>query len=61
MPVLTEAPRQTLEKRLAQGADILFAMELRGDTGPEYARWLAAWLELLAEYESCGERELEAA
>jgi hypothetical protein len=42
----------TLEERLARGADLLFDMELRGDTGDEYVRWLSRWLELLAQYEA---------
>lgn len=41
-----------LEVRLTRGADLLFDMEQRGDLGPDYARWLDHWLQLLAEYEA---------
>jgi hypothetical protein len=45
--------RQTLlEERLSKGADLLFDMEQRGDTGFEYGRWMDAWADLLTEYES---------
>jgi hypothetical protein len=40
-----------LEERLERGAAVLFDMEQRGDTGPEYQRWLETWLELLRQYE----------
>jgi hypothetical protein len=50
--VITAPPAEVLEERLARGADWLFAMEQRGETGPEYARWLQIWMELLAQYEA---------
>lgn len=50
--VMTEARVDTLMERLVRGAELLFDMEQRGDTDARYSRWLAGWLELLAEYES---------
>jgi hypothetical protein len=47
----TQTRRETLEERLSRGAELLFDMEQRGDLGPEYSRWMAAWCELLGEYE----------
>ncbi len=41
----------TLEARLARGFDVLRQREEAGDTGGEYPRWLAAWLDLLGQYE----------
>jgi hypothetical protein len=53
---------QTLEDRLARGADLLFDMEQRGDTGLDYARWLEHYEALLAQYEAlAADRELVAA
>ncbi|MBM3189626.1 MAG: hypothetical protein FJZ90_12990 [Chloroflexi bacterium] len=43
--------RAELNARLARGRDALRAKEDAGDTGPEYERWLQAWLGLLAEYQ----------
>jgi hypothetical protein len=43
---------EALEERLMRGADVLFDMEQRGDTGPRYAAWLRQWVEMLDEYES---------
>lgn len=54
--VVTASRAGTLVERLARGAELLFDMEQRGETDGRYSRWLAAWLELLNEYE-----ELEAA
>jgi hypothetical protein len=40
MSAVAELPAtELLEERLARGADLLFEMERRGDTGPEYRRW----------------------
>lgn len=47
----TQTRRDTLEERLSKGAELLFDMEQRGDTGTEYGRWMSAWSELLSEYE----------
>jgi hypothetical protein len=44
-------PVPSLEERLTRGAELLFDMEQRGDTGPAYARWLQSWVELLQQYE----------
>lgn len=41
-----------LEDRLARGAQWLFDMELRGEVGPEYTRWLQIWIEMLHQYEA---------
>lgn len=46
-----EPSRAVLEDRLTRGADLLFDMEQRGETGPEYQRWLQIWIELLDHYE----------
>jgi hypothetical protein len=43
--------RSALNARLAKGLDALRQREESGDVGPEYQRWLAAWLSLLCEYE----------
>jgi len=52
MSVATLAPAvEGLEERLIRGADLLFEMEQRGDTGAEYLRWLQHWLHLLDRYE----------
>jgi hypothetical protein len=52
MSVATLAPRvEGLEERLTRGAELLFDMEQRGDTGVEYLRWLQHWLHLLDQYE----------
>lgn len=52
MSVATLAPTvEGLEERLTRGADLLFDMEQRGDTGAEYLRWLQRWLQLLDRYE----------
>jgi len=45
------ARRAELNARLARGRDALRAKEDASDTGPEYERWLQAWLGLLAEYQ----------
>lgn len=50
--VMTEVRVDTLAERLARGAELLFDMEQRGETDARYSRWLASWLELLAEYEA---------
>lgn len=52
---MIQAPAQpltVLEERLERGSRILSDMEQRGDIGPEYARWLDRWLQLLEQYES---------
>jgi hypothetical protein len=41
-----------LVQRLERGARLLFDLEERGECGQEYERWLAGWLNLLAQYES---------
>lgn len=46
------SPVMVLEERLRRGADFLFSMEQRGDTGQQYAVWLQHWLELLGQYEA---------
>lgn len=43
---------QALEDRLARGAELLFDMEQRGETGSDYTRWLEHYEMLLAQYES---------
>jgi len=43
--------RAELNGRLSKGLDALRAKEEASDTGPEYERWLQAWLGLLAEYQ----------
>lgn len=50
--ITVEAPTRPreLEMRLTRGAELLFDMEQRGDTGEEYGRWLRAWTELLEQY-----------
>ena len=45
------APRDVLQERLSRGADILFDMEQRGDTGQQYLDWLSRWEAMLREYE----------
>lgn len=50
--VLSESRVETLAERLMRGADLLFDMEQRGETGDEYRRWLERWMQLLAEYEA---------
>jgi hypothetical protein len=42
---------ETLEQRLHRGAQLLFEMEQRGDTGTDYQRWLTGYTELLRQYE----------
>ena len=49
--ILPESPTTLLEQRLERGGELLFDMEQRGDTGPEYQRFLAHYLGLLAQYE----------
>jgi hypothetical protein len=61
MATLIEAPAAQLERRLAHGAEVLFDMEQRGDTGADYARWLEAWTRLLEQYSALEDAELEAA
>ncbi len=57
MSSATLAPTiERIEDRLARGAELLFDMEQRGDTGPDYVRWLEHWIDLLEQYE-----DLEAA
>ena len=52
MSVATLVPSvETLEERLARGAQLLFDMEQRGEMGIEYIRWLNGWLDLLHQYE----------
>ncbi|HEX8918570.1 MAG TPA: hypothetical protein VF898_08710 [Chloroflexota bacterium] len=46
-----ESDIDTLEARLSKGAELLFDMEQRGETGGEYARWLEYWMRLLEQYE----------
>jgi|GEM_PF-5860251 hypothetical protein len=48
--------RAALNARLSKGLDALRQKEDAGDTGPEYERWLSAWLGLLAEYEGVCEQ-----
>lgn len=50
--LLAEAPAQALERRLANGAQLLFDLEQRGETGAEYQSWLSGWTQLLREYEA---------
>jgi hypothetical protein len=59
--LMIDSPPEALERRLAQGADILFDMERRGETGPEYQRWLGRWIDLLEQYEAQGDEALVAA
>ncbi|HEX6506703.1 MAG TPA: hypothetical protein VF221_03635 [Chloroflexota bacterium] len=40
-----------LEERLSRGSELLFDMERRGETGPDYDRYLAYFESLLEEYE----------
>lgn len=61
MVAVMDSPVPVLERRLAQGADILFDMEQRGDTGEEYCRWLKRWTELLDEYMAQASEILQAA
>lgn len=49
--VATVSRAEMLEERLLRGADLLFDLEQRGETGPEYQRWLEGWVELLRQYE----------
>ncbi len=49
--ILPDSPISLLEQRLERGGELLFDMEQRGDTGPEYDRFLAHFLGLLAQYE----------
>lgn len=42
---------ETLEDRLERGANLLFDLEQRGDTGAEYSLSLRTWIELLQQYE----------
>jgi hypothetical protein len=44
--------RTELVQRLERGARFLFDLEERGECGPDYERWLAGWVNLLAQYES---------
>jgi hypothetical protein len=57
MPTMMKTTADTLERRLSQGADILFDMEQRGDTGADYRQWLDRWIEMLAEYEAIQDAE----
>ncbi len=47
-----ETDVETLEQRLQRGAQLLYEMEQRGDTGADYQRWLVGYVELLTQYES---------
>lgn len=47
-----ETDVETLEQRLHRGAQLLFEMELRGETGADYQRWLLGYVDLLNQYES---------
>lgn len=47
-----EMDLDTLEHRLQRGAELLFEMEQRGDTGTDYQRWLAGYTDLLRQYET---------
>jgi hypothetical protein len=49
--VATLSRVEVLEERLVRGADLLFDLEQRGETGQEYQRWLEGWVELLRQYE----------
>lgn len=49
--VATVSQSEMLEERLVRGADFLFDLEQRGETGPDYQRWLEGWIELLQQYE----------
>jgi hypothetical protein len=50
--VTTVSRAEELEERLSRGAELLFDMELRGETAGNYESWLQRWQELLIEYES---------
>jgi hypothetical protein len=54
-------PATTIEDRLQRGADLLFELEQRNETGPEYQRWLNGWLRLLQQYEEQPANQLQAA
>jgi hypothetical protein len=47
-----ETDIEALEQRLHRGAQLLFDMEQRGETGSDYQRWLLGYVELLRQYES---------
>lgn len=51
MPTLIDTSRPVLAERVKQGLELLFDMEQRGETGPEYERWLGHWMSLLDQYE----------
>jgi hypothetical protein len=46
-----ETDTEALEQRLHRGAQLLFELEERGETGADYQRWLAGYTELLRQYE----------
>lgn len=41
-----------LEERLKRGAELLFELEQRGETGAQYREWLRHFEQLLAQYEA---------
>jgi hypothetical protein len=45
-------PSTIIEDRLERGVALLFELEQRGETDPEYHRWLNGWLSLLQQYET---------
>jgi len=51
MQATVAAPSNGLEERLWRGADLLWDLEQRGETGAEYSLWLDHWLHLLQQYE----------
>jgi hypothetical protein len=53
MPGVIEETRiELVEERLRKGAEILFDMELRGELGAQYDRYLQHFTELLERYET---------
>ncbi len=48
----------SLEQRLTRGAQLLFDMEQRGETGRDYDVWKERWESMLRQYELQHDRSL---
>ena len=49
---IEESEAEVLVGRLTRGADLLFDMEQRGETGPEYETYFDLYRDLLRRYEA---------
>lgn len=52
------AAASSLEQRLTRGAQLLFDMEQRGETGGDYDVWRERWESMLHQYELQHDRPL---